>query len=128
MFIKDEIVQNFQQQEVPKHLAKLQKLQEMYGKDGFFVGDKVAHKFCFELEDYFLLRIIFFKLSMADLYVYEILSNTIELIPNLLDNYESLTLNRLKVESSPLVSAYLAKRKPNLPVDHVRSFFLSLHQ
>ena len=62
---KEEVLSKFLADVIPIQLRKLEKLLESYGEEDYFVGN---------------------KLSMADLFVYEILANLLVLYPKLLDS------------------------------------------
>ena len=70
---------------LPKHLTNLETLIKLYGSDGYFVGD---------------------QLTWADLYVYDLLSNIIQLNQSCLSGFELIETNREKIKNHERVSAY----------------------
>ena len=91
---KSESYKKFFAEELPKHFENLQTLANAYGEGGsFFVGN---------------------KLTLADLYVYDVLENILEVDANVLDKYSWLKKNRQEVANQPNIAAYL-KDRPKTP-------------
>ena len=75
---------------LPKHLQNLETLAKAYSNgSSFFVGN---------------------HLTMADLYVYDVLENIIEIDSVALDQYSWLTSNRRQTAQQPNIADYLKKR------------------
>lgn len=80
--------------DLPKHLNNLEILAKAYSEGGpFFVGN---------------------NLTMADLYVYDVLENVLEIDANVLDKYSWLKANREEVAKNPKIAEYL-KNRPKTP-------------
>lgn len=80
--------------DLPKHLNNLEILAKAYSEGGpFFVGN---------------------NLTMADLYVYDVLENVLEIDANVLDKYSWLKANRDEVAKNPKIAEYL-KNRPKTP-------------
>ncbi|CAF1276447.1 unnamed protein product [Rotaria sp. Silwood1] len=87
---KKESIDKFFANELPKHLCNLETLAKAYSEGGsFFVGN---------------------HLTFADLHVYDVLENILEIDANLLDQYPWLKTNRQEVAKHPNIAAYLKNR------------------
>jgi glutathione S-transferase len=88
---KQEAVMKFAMEQLPKHLANLEKLVGMYGSSGFAVGT---------------------GLTWADLYIFESLFTFASMMPTIMDKYPALKKIRHTVETHPKLSNYIKTRKP----------------
>ena len=70
---------------LPKHLNNLETLMKHYGLDGYFVGD---------------------QLTWADLYVYDLLSNIIQLNGTCLNGFGLIETNREKIRNHERLTTY----------------------
>lgn len=83
-------LEKFFANELPKHLRNLETLGKSYGEGGsFFVGG---------------------QLTFADLQVYDVLENILEVNENVLNEYSWLKNNREEVAKNPNIAAYLKNR------------------
>jgi len=83
-------IEKFLANELPKHLRNLETLAKAYSDGGsFFIGN---------------------HLSFADLYVYDVLENILEVDANILEQYPWLKTNRQEVAKHPKIDAYLKSR------------------
>ncbi|CAF1105124.1 unnamed protein product [Rotaria sordida] len=83
-------IEKFFANELPKHLRNLETLAKAYSNGGsFFVGN---------------------QLTFADLHVYDVLENVLEIDNNILDQYLWLKTNRQEVGKHPKIAAYLKNR------------------
>ncbi|CAF0719011.1 unnamed protein product [Brachionus calyciflorus] len=87
---KEEIVRDFLDNVAPSNLQKLQQLVEQYGSEGFSVGE---------------------QLTVADLFIHDIITNLIFLDAFILDPYPLLKQNRNATESNDSLRSYLEQRK-----------------
>jgi len=84
-------IDKFFANELPKHLRNLETLAKAYSDGGsFFVGN---------------------YLTLADLCVYDVLENVLQIDANLLDQYPWLKTNRQEVVKNPNIDAYLQNRR-----------------
>ena len=91
---KQQGIQKFFTEELPKHFQNLELLGKLYGNGGpFFVGN---------------------HLTWADLYAYDAFENFLQVDKNILNSYPWLAHNRQEVEKDPKISAYL-KGRPQTP-------------
>jgi glutathione S-transferase len=88
---KQEAVMKFATEQLPKHLANLEKLASMYGSSGFAVGT---------------------GLTWADLYIFESTFTFASMMPTIMDKYPALKKIRHTVETHPKLSNYIKNRKP----------------
>nr|UOU03303.1 glutathione S-transferase sigma 14 [Brachionus rubens] len=87
---KNQIVDEFFASHVPENLERIQRLVELYGSNGYSVGD---------------------QLTVADLFIHDILTNLIELKPFVLDDYQLLKENRTTTENNQHLKSYLNQRR-----------------
>lgn len=87
---KSESLKTFFADELPKHLVNLETLAKSYSDgDTFFVGK---------------------QLTLADLYVYDVLENIVKIDKNILSKYAWLDANRKEIEKNSRIAAYLKDR------------------
>jgi glutathione S-transferase len=83
-------IEEFFANELPKHLRNLETLAKAYSEgSSFFVGS---------------------NLTFADLCVYDVLENILEVDANILDQYPWLKINGQKVAEHPNIATYLKSR------------------
>jgi hypothetical protein len=81
---KDKVISNFFEI-LPKHLSNLETLIKHYGSNGHFVGD---------------------QLTWADLYVYDLISNIIELNEACLSGFGLIEINRKTIRNHERLTTY----------------------
>jgi glutathione S-transferase len=87
---KQELINKFLAEALPKHLQQLEVLRKLYADDGpFFVGN---------------------NLTWADLFFYDVGENLLGFDANILDSYPWLIQNRAEVEKQPKIAEYLKNR------------------
>jgi len=91
---KQELINKFLAEALPKHLQQLEVLRKLYADDApFFVGN---------------------NLTWADLFFYDVGENLLGLDANIFDSYPWLKENRAEVEKQPKIAEYL-KNQPKTP-------------
>ena len=87
-------LKKFFAEELPKHLQNLETLAKNYSNGGSFFVDN--------------------QLTLADLYVYDVLENAMEVDSSVLEKYPWLKKNRETVAAHPPIATYL-KNRPKRP-------------
>ena len=86
---KAQAVRNFLEKSVNPNFEKIEKLVKMYGRNGWSVGS---------------------SLTWADLFIYELSNNILEVESGAFDKFLDITKIRKLVESTPKVSEYIRAR------------------
>nr|QUF59420.1 glutathione S-transferase GSTS14 [Brachionus angularis] len=87
---REKVFQDFLENIVPNSFKRIETLITLYGSEDYCVGD---------------------QLTVADLYIHDIVTNLIKLNPFVLANYPLLKKNRTKVETNDNLKSYLQRRK-----------------
>lgn len=90
---RDEVIAKFLAEDALAHLERIEKLLNLYGKDGFSVGN---------------------SLKWSDLHLYDVTSIILSLNKDILNNFPRIQAVRKTVVSNEKISAYL-KARPETP-------------
>nr|AYN44553.1 glutathione S-transferase S13 [Brachionus koreanus] len=85
----DALMKKFVSEEVPMHLERIEKIVNLYGNEGFSVGN---------------------SMKWSDLHVYDIASSMLKFDANILDKFPKIKAICRTVESNEKIAAYLKKR------------------
>lgn len=90
---RDQVISKFLTEDALGHLEKIEKLLNLYGSEGFSVGN---------------------SLTWADLHLYDVTSIILNLNKDILNSFSRVQAVRKTVESNDKISAYL-KARPETP-------------